>query len=74
MDSYNNNHLTNKPFRPLTRSDIKRIQVEFAEGVQLVGAAKACSPEEVLEAIEGSVAEYEGLRTPPGMWWNMESI
>ena len=39
----------------MIRDNIKRIQAELPEGVQLVGAAKTRSPEEVVEAIEGGL-------------------
>jgi len=39
----------------MIKDNIKRIQAELPQGVQLVGAAKTRSPEEVLEAIEGGL-------------------
>ena len=39
----------------MIKDNLKRIQAELPQGVQLVGAAKTRSPEEVLEAIEGGL-------------------
>jgi len=39
----------------MIKENIKRIQAELPQGVQLVGAAKTRTPEEVLEAIEGGL-------------------
>ncbi len=39
----------------MIKDNIKRILAELPQGVQLVGAAKTRSPEEVLEAIEGGL-------------------
>ncbi len=39
----------------LIKDNVKRIQVELPEGVQLVGAAKTRSAEEVIEAIEAGL-------------------
>ncbi len=39
----------------MIKDSIKRIQTELPEGVQLVGAVKTRSPEEVVEAIEGGL-------------------
>ena len=61
----------------MIRDNIKRIQAELPEGVQLVGAAKPRLSDEVLEKMgvksAGSVAGYEVVRPPLGIW-NMENI